>query len=408
MNTQLLTILIAFFVLFSLLTYFFLPSLVQDIKVRWENSVEQVAQNLEAMFFRNSKKLAKNVKLSCVVLFTVVGFLSPDSFSGLDRVILDNAVRLNKQGLYDQSILLMSGLKKGESPLLHNELGVAYLGVNDLDLAVSNFKKAIKILPEYARAHANLSVAYRALDRNEDAAFQEKRAEDFFRYNLDEELIYGEGASFKAALIIQFVFAAIFLILSLYIPLWVTKFMRNRREAKYSNELADSLKMLSNSLKAGMSLLQSIEMMVDQSKGVVKQEFGLVLKEHQLGVSLGDALDNLKNRLPVEDNIMLVDTVALLTETGGNIPVAIENVVHTISERKRIKDKISAMTAEGRVQTIVLAIIPIVIAWVMNAGQRETFSLMYTTVLGWICLIVMIAWGLLGIFMMIKICKVKI
>jgi len=407
-DMQLLGVLGICFVLFSVMTFTLLPGLYDKVNSQWQTSENYVADNLEAMFFRNSKEWAKKIKVASIIVLTLLGFWLPNSLSGLDRVILDNAIRLNKQGLYQESILLMSGLKKGSSPLLHNELGVAYLGVNDVDLAVSNFKKAIDILPEYARAYANLGVAYRILDKNEDAAFEEKRAEDFFRYNLDEEQIYGQDSSLQSAVFIRCLFALIFFFLSLSLPKWITAFLRHRRESVYSNQLSDSLKMLSNSLKAGMSLLQSIEMMVDQGKGVVKQEFELVLKEHQLGLSLGDALENLKQRIPVEDNIMFIDTVALLTETGGDIPTAIENVVHTISERKRIKDKISAMTAEGKVQTIVLAIIPIVIGWVMNAAQKETFSLMYTTVIGWICLIVMFLWGALGLYMMVKICRVKI
>ncbi len=66
------------------------------------------------------------------------------------------------------------------------------------------------------------------------------------------------------------------------------------------------------------------------------------------------------------------------------------------------------MTAEARVQIIVLCIIPIVIGWVMNSAQKETFSLMYTTVIGWICMLVMIVWGGMGLYMMSKISKVKI
>ncbi len=392
----------------TLLGYYSIPIALNVVNVKWGQSTAVVIDDLEALFVKKPKPVAKKIKIISIVLVTALGVWLPNSFTGLDRVILNNAAGLNKQGLYAESILLMSGLKKGISPFLHNELGVAYLGVNDIDLAVKNFKQAIKILPEYGRAHANLSIAYRILDQNEDATFEEKRAQDYFRFKLDDELIYGQDSSLKAAYFLRFLFGLLFFMVSLKIPHWVTGFIRSRREVSYSNQLADSLKMLSNSLKAGMSLLQSIQMMVDQSKGVVKQEFELVLKEHQLGLSLNDALENLKKRLPVEDNIMLVDTVSLLTETGGDIPTAIQNVVHTISERKRVKDKISAMTAEARVQIIVLCIIPIVIGWVMNSAQKETFSLMYTTLIGWICMLVMIIWGGLGLYMMSKISKVKI
>lgn len=406
LDIHFLAILIVIFILFATANYFLLPEIINKIKANWEVSEKKVVANLESLFIRNPEAVARKFKLGCVVLLTALGFWLPASFSNLDEVILDNAVRLNKQALYDEAILLVSGFKKGSSPLLHNELGVAYLGVNDVDSAVRNFEIAIEILPEYARAHANLAVANKMLDNHEEAEFQNRRAEDYFRSKVDKSLIYGQTSS--SGVIVRIIAGLVFFIISLGFPRWLTNFLCQRREKKYNTELADSLKMLSNSLKAGMSLLQSIEMMVDQSKGVVKQEFELVLKEHQLGLSLTDALLNLKKRMPIEDNVMLVDTVALLTETGGNIPQAIENVVHTITERKRINDKISAMTAEGKVQTIILFCIPFFIGFFMNTAQKESFSLMYTTIIGWICMIVMFVWGLLGVFFMLKITRVKI
>jgi len=400
-------VLIVAFITGSLISYLLYTSLSTKLVGGWEDSSKSVADDFEAMFVRHPRKNATRLKVVIAVFMMLLGFIFPNSLAGLDRVILDNAARLNKQGLYDQAILFMSGLRRNMSPMLHNELGVAYLGVNDLEAAIRNFETSVKLLPEYGQAHANLSTAYTMAERHTDAMFEARRAQDYLKYEIDEELIYGMQSSLQTSLFLRLAFAAVFLFIGFRIPKWITKFMRRRRVIRYERDLADSLKIMSNALKAGMSLPQSIKMMVEQSSGPVKEEFELVLKQTVLS-STEESLLALRDRMPTDDNIMLIDTILLLSETGGDIPSAIQNVVYSISERQRVKNKISAMTAEGKAQTVILAFIPIAIALVMNTMQKEMFSLMYTTVLGWIFLSIMIIWGAIGIYMMLKIVDVKI
>jgi len=400
-------ILFVAFVTGSLISYLLVTSLSPKLIGQWNDNQRAVADDIEAMFIRHPEKNATRVKVAVVICMMVTGFAFPSSLSGLDRVILDSAARLNKQGLYDQAILFISGLKRNQSPMLHNELGVAYLGVNDLEAAIKNFELSVKLLPEYGQARANLSTAYTLAERHTDAMFEARRAQDYLKFDIDEELIYGANSSLQASLFLRLLFAVIFLYFGLKIPKWATGFLRRRREVRYERDLADALKIMSNSLKAGMSLPQSIEMMVDQTNGPVREEFELVLKQNILS-GIEDALLALRERMPIDDNVMLIDTILLLSETGGDIPSAIQNVVFSISERQRVKNKISAMTAEGKAQTVILACIPVAIAFVMNTMQKEMFSLMYTTVLGWVFLVIMIVWGAIGIYMMLKIVDVKI
>jgi len=400
-------ILFVAFITGSLISYLLFTSLSVKFVNQWREGHKLVSDDLEAMFIEHPKKNATRFKLTVATLLMLLGFIFPNSLAGLDRVILDNAARLNKQGLYDQAILFMSGLTRNRSPMLHNEMGVAYLGVNDLEAAIRNFETSIKLLPEYGQAHANLSTAYMLAERHTDAMFEARRAQDYLKFEIDEELIYGMESSLQSSLFLRLFCAAIFLLIGLKLPKWVTAFLRRRRVVRYEHDLADALKVMSNSLKAGMSLQQSIKMMVEQAAGPVKQEFELVLKQTVLS-STEESLLSLRERMPTDDNIMLIDTILLLSETGGDIPAAIQNVVYSISERQRIKNKISAMTAEGKAQTVILAFIPIAIALVMNTMQKEMFSLMYTTVLGWVFLTIMIVWGAIGIYMMLKIVDVKI
>ncbi|MEZ4565856.1 MAG: hypothetical protein R2860_02425 [Desulfobacterales bacterium] len=79
-----------------------------------------------------------------------------------------------------------------------------------------------------------------------------------------------------------------------------------------------------------------------------------------------------------------------------------------MQDRKRLQLKIKAMTAEGETQAWILAGLPIVIGLALNAMNKEIFSLMYTTLLGWIFLVLIVVMEVTGLFLMLKVVRVKI
>ena len=112
--------------------------------------------------------------------------------------------------------------------------------------------------------------------------------------------------------------------------------------------------------------------------------------------------------MPTKDTKVLVNATATLAETGGNLPEAFQNIAYIIRERQRVKDKKSTMTAEESVQAIIIGIIPFFLGAILSTFQPETFSQLYTTVLGWLLILGMSVWGLLEVFIMWKIMQVKI
>ncbi|MDO9264873.1 MAG: type II secretion system F family protein, partial [Desulfosalsimonadaceae bacterium] len=185
-------------------------------------------------------------------------------------------------------------------------------------------------------------------------------------------------------------------------------YLRHRRRKKFDEQLADGLVMIANGLRAGLSLVQAIEMVVKEGKPPLSQEFEMVLREHHLGSSLGDALKHLAERMTGTDTKIMVNATLILLESGGNLPERFDSLAQTIQERKRLQLKIKSMTAEGETQAWILALLPLVLGVILNTMNHEVFSLMYTTVLGWIILILIFLMEAVGLFWMLKIVKVKI
>jgi len=172
--------------------------------------------------------------------------------------------------------------------------------------------------------------------------------------------------------------------------------------------LPDGLIMATNGLRAGMSLGQVFDVLSREAPKPLNQEFGMIVKEQRLGKGFDEAMRGLEKRIPTDDTSILVNSIAILREVGGNLTEVFENLAFTIRERKMIKQKIATMTAEGRSQAVILTIVPFVVGWILNKLSPEVFSLMYSTPLGWLILLFMMIWGSIGCFFMWKIVQVKV
>ncbi len=374
----------------------------------WARAKDKAEEDLDALFIENPKKLANKIIPACTLTLALIGFLLPSGFSGIDRLVIEDAMLLNKHGLYEQALNMLISYQRSSSPLVYNEMGVSHLGMNNLEDAMTNFKRATALEPNFSQAHANLAYTYQLLKEFTDADFELRRAAEASKATIDIESLYGKSSSGVGSTILRIIFAGLFGFIGFKIAGAILSSMRKRRMEKFDKQLADTLGIMSNALQAGLSLQQSLEVVAKQMPPPTNQEFGLLLKENQLGKTLEEAMAGLADRMPTEDVKVLVNATATLAETGGNLPEAFENIAFIIRERQRVKEKIITMTAEGRAQAVIIACIPFFLGWILNTFQPEIFSLMYTTVIGWVLILGMVIWGSIGVFVMWKTIQVKI
>lgn len=109
-----------------------------------------------------------------------------------------------------------------------------------------------------------------------------------------------------------------------------------RRVKKYETQMVDALNLLSNGLRAGLSVPQSIGMVVEELPAPVSQEFNYVLQQTKIGAPLDEAIESLVRRVPTEDNEMFVSSVSILRETGGNLAEVFDTIAEVIRERVRL------------------------------------------------------------------------
>ena len=140
-----------------------------------------------------------------------------------------------------------------------------------------------------------------------------------------------------------------------------------RRRKKFTNQLGDMLTMVANALRAGFSFMQAFELISREMDAPMGREVQLVVNEVNLGNTLEYALDNMQRRVASPDFELVVTAVLIQRQVGGDLASILDTISETIAERVRMRREVMTLTAQGRLSGLVIAILPIILAFVMNA-----------------------------------------
>ncbi|MGH2536555.1 MAG: type II secretion system F family protein [Candidatus Promineifilaceae bacterium] len=150
-----------------------------------------------------------------------------------------------------------------------------------------------------------------------------------------------------------------------FIPRLYLSVAARRRLRAFENQLSDTLNLWVNALRSGYSVLQAMEAIATELPPPVSVEFERVVQEVRLGLSVGQALDNMLRRMPSEDLDLVVTAVNIQREVGGNLAEVLDSISFTIRERVRIKREIRTLTAQGRLSAWIISLLPIALAFIL-------------------------------------------
>ncbi len=196
--------------------------------------------------------------------------------------------------------------------------------------------------------------------------------------------------------------------LGYFLPRLVVMWLRYKRLGTIDDQLVDSLLLMSNALKAGLSLQQALELVVREMKPPISDEIGRVVKEIHLGMLTDDALRHLRERVPLEDVRLAVDSILTLRETGGNLSETFDVIAKTIVERKKVQGKIKTLTAQGMAQGILICLMPPGLILLFSLMDENYMKPMFGTPIGWAMLSVVFLLDAVGLFMMFKLVQVDV
>ena len=183
--------------------------------------------------------------------------------------------------------------------------------------------------------------------------------------------------AFSADLVVRHDFVEaliVFLFSGTAVPYLILITLRGRRRKAFGAQFPDGLDIIVRSLRAGHPVPIAISMVAREMPDPIGSEFGMVSDEITFGADLETALRNLYFRIGQEDLPLFVTAVAIQGSTGGNLGEILQNLSAVIRERFKMRRKIRALAAEGRVSALILSSLPIAIFLVIQVVTPEFYA----------------------------------
>ena len=146
----------------------------------------------------------------------------------------------------------------------------------------------------------------------------------------------------------------------------IARWLDERRRTKFNDQLPEALATMSNALRAGFSISQAFESVVDQGEKPMSEEFAILQQQLRIGMSFEDALESMSQRVGSDDLTLVTTAILISRKTGGNVTEIFDKISETIRGRMRIERKVKTMTAQGRMQGIIVSVMPVFLGVVMT------------------------------------------
>ncbi len=231
------------------------------------------------------------------------------------------------------------------------------------------------------------------------------RGEEFFLANLLAALLPG----ILGLLIFNDLGAGMILgVLGFLFPRLLVGRAKRKRITKFNEQIGEALSVMSNSLRAGFSFLQTMEMVSREMSPPIGDEFGRCLREINLGTPTEQSLVNLGQRIASDDLDLVVTAVLIQRQVGGNLAEVLDSISHTIRERIRIKGEIKTLTAQGRLSGMVIGAMPLVLGILLYLMSPDYIGTLFKSNTGWGLVIAGIISQIIGIAAINKVVNIEV
>ena len=184
------------------------------------------------------------------------------------------------------------------------------------------------------------------------------------------------------------------------LPRWALSYLKKRREKMFLKALPDAVDVIVRGIKAGLPLFESIKVVAADAPEPLKGEFLAIIETQAIGMPLGDACARLFERMPLPEANFFGIVIAIQQKSGGNLSEALGNLSKVLRDRKKMAEKIQAMSMEAKASAGIIGSLPPIVMLLVYLTTPQYISLLWTNPTGQLMLCGCVIWMSLGIFVM--------
>jgi len=196
--------------------------------------------------------------------------------------------------------------------------------------------------------------------------------------------------------------AAAVLVGGVGLPRWVINFLARRRQNKFVGELANAIDIIVRGVKTGLPLNDCIAIIANESPAPIGPEFAKIVEEQRIGVTLGQGIERMYERIPLQEVNFLSIVITIQSSAGGNLAEALQNLSSVLRERKKLEGKVRAFSQEAKSSAMIIGALPVLVMGAVYVAKPEYISILFDTRSGNMMLAGSAFWMLCGVLMMRK------
>jgi tight adherence protein B len=186
------------------------------------------------------------------------------------------------------------------------------------------------------------------------------------------------------------------------LPRWLLSFLKKRREKAFLRALPDAVDVIVRGIKAGLPLFESLKVVAADSPEPLRSEFNAIIETQAIGMPLGDACGRLFERMPVPEANFFGIVIAIQQKSGGNLSEALGNLSKVLRDRKKMAEKIQAMSMEAKASAGIIGSLPPIVMLLVYMTTPDYISLLWTHPTGQLMLVGCAIWMSIGVMVMKK------
>ncbi len=188
----------------------------------------------------------------------------------------------------------------------------------------------------------------------------------------------------------------------------LARWLDERRRTKFNAQLPEALATMSNALRAGFSLSQAFDAVVDLGEQPVSEEFRIFQQQIRIGMSFEDALESLSQRVGSDDLTLVTTAILVSRKTGGNVTEIFDKISDTIRGRMKIERKVRTLTAQGRMQGLIVSLMPLALGIILTVMKPKLMIPFFCSAAGAVSIVVVVVLITVGWLIIRKIIRIDV
>jgi tight adherence protein B len=186
------------------------------------------------------------------------------------------------------------------------------------------------------------------------------------------------------------------------LPRWFLFHLRKRRQEVFLGEFADTIDIMVRGLKAGLPLSDAMKVIAAETPAPVGPEFLEVVEGQRVGIAIDQGIERMFERMPLAEVNFLGIVIAIQSKTGGNLAEALANLSKVLRDRRRMKQKIAAVSQEAKASAMIIGSLPFLICGALSILNPEYLIPLWDTEIGHLMIAGSLVWMGTGVVIMRK------